>query len=198
SDLMSLSRIEMEEHRPPTECLRLDESLRSVVNGLEMKAAARKIALDCRFDLPMTVTGEEDEIAQVFQNLVDNAIKYGKEGSRVTIEASLQEEGTTRRGRRLERPMTVVSVSDQGEGIAREHIPRLTERFYRIDPARSRELGGTGLGLAIVKHLVNRHRGILEIESEVGQGSRFTVYLPQAQAASATQSPAESKASSAA
>jgi two-component system phosphate regulon sensor histidine kinase PhoR len=169
-----------------------------VVNGLEMKAAARKIALDCRFDLPMTVTGEEDEIAQVFQNLVDNAIKYGKEGSRVTIEASLQEEGTTRRGRRLERPMTVVSVSDQGEGIAREHIPRLTERFYRIDPARSRELGGTGLGLAIVKHLVNRHRGILEIESEVGQGSRFTVYLPQAQAASATQSPAENKASSAA
>lgn len=198
SDLMSLSRIEMEEHRPPTERLRLDESLRSVVNGLEIKAAARKIVLDCRFDLPMTVTGEEDEIAQVFQNLVDNAIKYGKEGSRVTIEASLQEEGTTRRGRRLDRPMTVVSVSDEGEGIAREHIPRLTERFYRIDPARSRELGGTGLGLAIVKHLVNRHRGILEIESEVGRGSRFTVYLPQAQATSATQSPAESKASSAA
>lgn len=187
SDLMSLSRIEMEEHRPPTDRVRLDEVLRSVVNGLEMKAEGRKVALDCRFDAPLTVLGEEDEIAQVFQNLVDNAIKYGKPGSKVTIEAALVTGGATRKGRRLESPTVAVSVLDEGEGIAREHLPRLTERFYRVDPARSRELGGTGLGLAIVKHLVNRHRGMLEVESEIGRGSRFSVYLPQAPAQAAKQ-----------
>lgn len=180
SDLMSLSRIEMDEHRPPTARVRLDEALGSVVNGLEMKAEGRKVALDCRFDAPMTVIGEEDEIAQIFQNLVDNAIKYGKPDTTVTIEAAVKQKGTTEKGRRIDQPMTAVSVSDQGDGIAREHLPRLTERFYRVDPARSRELGGTGLGLAIVKHLVNRHRGFLEIESEEGRGSRFTVYLPLA------------------
>jgi two-component system phosphate regulon sensor histidine kinase PhoR len=145
------------------------------------------VALDCRFDAPLTVLGEEDEIAQVFQNLVDNAIKYGKPGSKVTIEAALVTGGATRKGRRLESPMVAVSVLDEGEGIAREHLPRLTERFYRVDPARSRELGGTGLGLAIVKHLVNRHRGMLEAESEIGRGSRFSVYLPQAPAQAAKQ-----------
>ena len=85
---------------------------------------------------------------------------------------------------RLGRPCLAISVTDQGEGIAREHIPRLTERFYRVDPARSRELGGTGLGLAIVKHILNRHRGVMTIDSEVGRGSVFTVYLLQSDQAS--------------
>ncbi len=194
SDLMSLSRIEMEEHRPPTERVRLDETLRGVLSSLEMKAAARKITLDCHLDRALSVTGEEDEIAQIFQNLIDNAIKYGPPGSPVTVETAEIEGGTTRRGRRIEQPMVMVSIADRGEGIAREHLPRLTERFYRVDPARSRELGGTGLGLAIVKHLVNRHRGSLEIESEPGEGSRFTVYLPRARASASTSDRAETAA----
>ena len=180
SDLMSLSRIEMEEHRPPTDSVRLDEILRGVISSLEMKAAAKKVAIDSQFGAALPVIGEEDEIAQILQNLIDNAIKYGKPGSKVTVTAGVPEAGETRRGRRLERPMTVITIEDQGDGIPREHLPRLTERFYRVDPARSRELGGTGLGLAIVKHLVNRHRGFLEIESEMGRGSRFSVYLPSA------------------
>ena len=114
--------------------------------------------------------GQKDELAQMFQNLIENAIKYGGEGSTVRVSATVADS------------MACISVIDQGEGIAREHLPRLTERFYRVDTARSRELGGTGLGLAIVKHIVNRHRGDLTIESESGQGSTFTVTLPMATA----------------
>ena len=106
----------------------------------------------------------------MFQNLIENAIKYGGEGSTVRVSATVADS------------MACISVIDQGEGIAREHLPRLTERFYRVDTARSRELGGTGLGLAIVKHIANRHRGELTIESESGQGSTFTVTLPMAAA----------------
>jgi two-component system phosphate regulon sensor histidine kinase PhoR len=126
------------------------------------------------------VIGDDDELAQVFQNLIDNAIKYGHTGSPVHVTANVSAAAQ----RRLGRPAIAVSVSDQGEGICREHLPRLTERFYRVDKARSRLLGGTGLGLAIVKHIVNRHRGALEITSTEGEGSTFTVFLPTASAAS--------------
>src|SRR5690606_32157945 len=120
--------------------------------------------------------GDADELAQVFQNLIDNAIKYGRRGTPVSVTLSLQPPPAGRpRGRMLS-----VAIADQGEGIAREHLPRLTERFYRIDAARSRDLGGTGLGLAIVKHIVSRHRGRLEIASEPGKGSVFKVLLPAA------------------
>jgi two-component system phosphate regulon sensor histidine kinase PhoR len=114
------------------------------------------------------VVGQADELAQLFQNLIENAIKYGRAGSTVRVEGSVRDD------------VVAVSVIDQGEGIPREHIARLTERFYRVDTARSRELGGTGLGLAIVKHIANRHRGDLAIQSEPGVGSTFTVTLQRA------------------
>ena len=104
-------------------------------------------------------------MTQLFQNLIENAIKYGGTGSKVRVSAKVVEN------------IASISVIDEGDGIAREHIPRLTERFYRVDTARSRELGGTGLGLAIVKHIANRHRGELTIHSEPGIGSTFTITL---------------------
>ena len=125
--------------------------------------------------------GDGDELTQVFLNLVDNAIKYGDAEGTVSV-AVRRAADTPRRpaGGRANDGAVVVSVADRGAGIPREHLPRLTERFYRVDKARSRELGGTGLGLAIVKHIVNRHRGALAIDSTPGEGSTFTVYLQPA------------------
>ncbi len=169
-DLLSLSRIELNEHVAPTGLVALAPVIEEVARGLELRAAERSIRVVCRFapDLP-EVQGDRDELVQVFQNLIDNAIKYARPNSEVTVSGSLVDGAVTSQLR--------VAVSDQGEGIPGEHLPRLTERFYRVDTARSRELGGTGLGLAIVKHLVNRHRGRLEIASRLGHGSTFTVSL---------------------
>ncbi|MEM7223498.1 MAG: ATP-binding protein [Pseudomonadota bacterium] len=176
-DLLSLSRIEMAEHAAPTGAVDLAQVLDSVVGALELYAQEKSMTIDVSHeDLP-PIIGDKDELAQVLQNLVDNAIKYGRAETPVTVSAELSAEAT----RRLQCPGVAVSVSDMGDGVAPAQIPRLTERFYRVDTARSRQLGGTGLGLAIVKHIVNRHRGALEIESEVGKGSTFTVFLPAAQ-----------------
>ncbi|HUB96044.1 MAG TPA: ATP-binding protein [Stellaceae bacterium] len=179
-DLLSLSRIEMNEHRPPVGAVDLGSVVLGVVDALEQRAASRGMRLDMRLpeDMP-PVQGDADELAQVFQNLIDNAIKYSGPGTAVEIVANR----STRLlpgARSGQRAAISLTVRDHGPGIAREHLPRLTERFYRVDAARSRELGGTGLGLAIVKHIVNHHRGTLEIESEPGQGSTFTVHLPAA------------------
>ncbi len=170
-DLLSLSRIEMNEHVLPTGRANLRHVLGSVAATLELRAKARgmRIVLDLPVDLP-EVVGEPDELAQVFQNLFDNAIKYSHEGSPIEISARIDR-------RAAGPPFVAVAVRDHGEGIRREHLPRLTERFYRVDTARSRAMGGTGLGLAIVKHIVNRHRGRLDIASELGEGSVFTVCL---------------------
>jgi two-component system, OmpR family, phosphate regulon sensor histidine kinase PhoR len=181
-DLLSLSRIEMNEHRPPTERVNVERVLRTVIDLLDQRAVARdmEVVLDLPHDLP-EVAGEPDELAQVFQNLLDNAIKYSRPGT--PIEVSARPSSRFLAGMRPgDRPSVLaISVRDHGEGIEREHLPRLTERFYRVDAARSRELGGTGLGLAIVKHIVNHHRGALDIESEPGVGSVFTIFLPLAQ-----------------
>jgi two-component system phosphate regulon sensor histidine kinase PhoR len=186
-DLLSLSRIEMNEHRPPTDRADLGRVLHAVADTLEQRAAARdmRIVLDLPAVLP-AVAGHADELAQVFQNLLDNALKYGRRGTavEVTVRPSPRVLPGVRPGERL--ATVAVAVRDHGEGIAREHLPRLTERFYRVDAARSRELGGTGLGLAIVKHIVNHHRGALEMDSELGEGSVFTVYLPAAPASERT------------
>src|SRR6185503_4766304 len=124
--------------------------------------------------------GDHGELSQVFSNLLANALKYGGENNRVEVTVdSAAERPATMPGYG---PALKVAVRDYGEGIAREHIPRLTERFYRVDTARSRSLGGTGLGLAIVKHITNRHRGALTIDSVEGEGSTFTVWLPIAPA----------------
>jgi two-component system phosphate regulon sensor histidine kinase PhoR len=175
-DLLSLSRIELDEHMPPAGEVDMVDNVRAVMEALELKASARGIALRLNVpDGPATVVGDEDQLTQVFQNLLVNAITYTREGTEVTVSVTLT--GTGGRGGGTG-AMLAIAVADHGDGIARTHLPRLTERFYRVDAARSRALGGTGLGLAIVKHIVNRHRGRLTIESEVGQGSTFTVFLP--------------------
>jgi two-component system phosphate regulon sensor histidine kinase PhoR len=178
ADLLSLSRIELNEHSVPTEGVRLHGVLVSVADSLAMKAAARSMTIELPGDLKSLppVQGDQDELIQLFQNLIDNALKYGRAGSPVRILARASEPPAAMTPAR---PAVAISVIDQGEGIPRQHLPRLTERFYRVDTVRSRDLGGTGLGLAIVKHIVSRHRGALDIDSEIGKGSRFTVFLPQ-------------------
>ncbi len=178
-DLLSLSRIELTEHQTPLEPLDLAGLIQRMVAGFEPRLAERKVklALHIEPELP-PVTGDADQMAQVLQNLLDNGLKYGRDGGVLRLDVTVAQPGKrwpSRRG-------IVVAVTDQGAGIAREHIPRLTERFYRVDKGRSRAVGGTGLGLAIVKHIVNRHRGQLLIESEVGQGTTINVWLPVTQA----------------
>ena len=175
-DLLSLSRIELNERVTPTDRVALAPVIDEVARGLELRAAERGIRIVHQLpaDLP-AAQGDRDELAQIFQNLLDNAVKYGRPHSEVAVAGGTLGSGAEQ---------VWVAVADQGDGIPSEHLPRLTERFYRVDTARSRELGGTGLGLAIVKHIVNRHRGRLDIVSEVGQGSTFTVWLRAAEPSS--------------
>jgi len=185
-DIMSLSRIELEEHHAPTGRVELLPILQNLMEALQVQAMTRRITfrLERRTndDDMLAVTGERDQLIQVFQNLLDNAVKYGREGTAVVIAVARTggERLSAPRDPREKRPAEAaeVAVIDQGEGIPSEHLSRLTERFYRVDRGRSRQLGGTGLGLAIVKHILNRHGGRLAIESKLGQGSRFTVFLP--------------------
>jgi two-component system phosphate regulon sensor histidine kinase PhoR len=173
-DLLSLSRVEAEERLRPTDPVDLAAVLRSVVLSLRPLADEAQVAVMVQgIDTSRIIPGDADQLAQVFTNLVENAVKYSGRGATVTVTLGEPEEDPTIRG-----PAVTAVVADTGEGIAAVHIPRLTERFYRVDSHRSREKGGTGLGLAIVKHIVNRHRGRLKIESRVGEGSRFTVILP--------------------
>jgi two-component system, OmpR family, phosphate regulon sensor histidine kinase PhoR len=182
-DLLSLSRIELNEHITPEGRVSLAGVVGDVFDGLSQQAATRKVRLEAEIDdATIDVVGARDELHQVVQNLVDNAIKYGASGGRIAVRVGNAGPGEAR-------PASFVAVQDFGEGIAREHLPRLTERFYRIDVQRSRQTGGTGLGLAIVKHIVNRHRGWLSIESAQGEGSTFTVFLPQVTRAAAAEPP---------
>ncbi len=169
-DLLTLSRIEQHEHARPAGRVDLERVLRGVQDLLQMKASSRKVRLelDIAAGLPAAI-GDFDELTIVFQNLMDNAIKYARPETPVRIAA-----------RAVDDSRVSVSIADKGDGIPAAHLPRLTERFYRVDNARSRQLGGTGLGLAIVKHVVNRHRGRLDIQSMPGKGSTFTVTLPSA------------------
>jgi two-component system phosphate regulon sensor histidine kinase PhoR len=187
-DLLSLSRIELDEHTPPSQRVDMVRCVRAVIAALELKAAARRVRLRLvAAEAVPTVAGDGDQLTQVMQNLISNAVKYTREQTEITITLESVEAPAAgaalvpaAAGRRPPRPMVAITVADQGEGIERIHLPRLTERFYRVDPARSRALGGTGLGLAIVKHIINRHRGRLTIDSEPGRGSTFTVTLPVA------------------
>ncbi len=166
-DLLSLSRIELTEHSPPAERIDLGVVVGRVLASFEVRLAERRqrLAVEIAPKLP-AVAADADQMAQVLTNLVDNAMKYGREGGTVSVSLQPAANGV------------VLSVRDDGPGIARVHLPRLTERFYRVDKGRSRGAGGTGLGLAIVKHIVNRHRGRLLIESDEGQGAVFSVFLP--------------------
>jgi two-component system phosphate regulon sensor histidine kinase PhoR len=168
-DLISLSRIEAERFSAPTDTLALVPLVELARDSHRRVAEERgsAIRIEAEEGLP-PVVGDRSQLLQVLENLVSNALRYGRPGTPVTI--ALRREGELLR----------VTVADQGEGIAAEHIPRITERFYRVDPSRSRALGGTGLGLSIVKHIVERHRGRLSIESEPGRGTRVHVLLPAA------------------
>ncbi|MDX6750847.1 ATP-binding protein [Geminicoccaceae bacterium 1502E] len=178
-DLLSLSQIELAENRPPDSLVEIDLVLLRVADAMQPAAhrARLELVLDLEEDLP-SLPGDADQLRQLFTNLVDNAVKYGGAGTEVRIEARRLENADSHAGPLSGRPRVEVCVVDQGEGIAAEHLPRLTERFYRVDKPRSRQLGGTGLGLAIVKHIVRRHHGHLRVESELGRGSRFCVGLP--------------------
>jgi two-component system phosphate regulon sensor histidine kinase PhoR len=180
-DLLSLSRIELNEHVPPLGEVSLENVAREAAAALAPLAKGDNITVEIAAspDLP-PVTGERDELIQLFQNLIHNAIKYGKQSGHVWITLALVHVGAGR-GRET---AVAASVRDDGEGIPSDAIPRLTERFYRVDVKRSREKGGTGLGLAIVKHIVNRHQGRLQIESRAGEGSTFTVTFPVARTSS--------------
>jgi two-component system phosphate regulon sensor histidine kinase PhoR len=168
-DLLQLSRVEAEERVRPRGEVELRPLLEGVISSLKSVAARTGDRVDLTGD-PVVVPGDHDQLTQVFSNLIENALKYGREGQVVRVSLSPEE---TVRG-----PAVRVEVADEGEGIDPVHLPRLTERFYRVDTHRSREMGGTGLGLAIVKHIVSRHRGWLRVESVVGEGSRFSVVLP--------------------
>ena len=175
-DLLSLTRIELNEHVPPSGRVDVAGVVRDAVAVLGPLAEVDKvtISVEAAPNLP-SVVGERDELIQLFQNLIHNAVKYGKPDGHVWVTIGLSEPTPGRRGGGA---MISASVRDDGEGIPRAALPRLTERFYRVDVKRSRERGGTGLGLAIVKHIVNRHQGRLQVESVQGEGSQFTVFLP--------------------
>ena len=169
-DLMSLSRIEAERFRPPSDPVALAPLVEEVRTGCAQLLAEKKSSLEIAAESPGIVPGDRGQLLQLIRNLVVNALKYGREGDPVTVR--IAESGAD---------MVRLSVIDRGEGIAPEHIPRLTERFYRVDAGRSRAVGGTGLGLAIVKHIVGRHRGRLEIRSRLGEGTTVEVLLPSVQ-----------------
>lgn len=174
-DLLSLSRIEMNVNIRPGDSVDLAGVVGHVLDALKPIAEERGVALHFEHGGdPALVLGYRDELVQVVQNLVENAIKYGQGGGRVEIGLRRVTSPTSPDKIRLD-------VRDFGPGIAPEHVPRLTERFYRVDAASSREKGGTGLGLAIVKHILNRHKGNLKIDSVPGRGSVFSVVLEAAE-----------------
>ncbi|MFY0619357.1 ATP-binding protein [Shimia sp.] len=173
-DLLSLSRVEEVSRMRPKDPVDLDQLIRSVIQNLSHLAneSESRVTYDAA-DEPVFVPGDADQLLQVVTNLVENALKYGGQNTTVSISLTPVNNVAGLRGNGFE-----LSVADDGPGIDSVHIARLTERFYRIDSHRSREMGGTGLGLAIVKHIINRHRGRLEIESVLGKGSVFSVVLP--------------------
>ena len=171
SDLMSLSRIEAEKHERPSKVIELQPVIERAARDAAGSERLDRLKLD--FETSPKVIGDEQQLEQLVRNLVDNAFKYGASDKPVTVRLDIGPQGNAR-----------LLVKDQGDGIAPEHIPHLTRRFYRTDPGRSRASGGTGLGLAIVKHIVERHHGRLDIESELGKGTSINVRLPVNSAAS--------------
>lgn len=175
-DLLSLSRIEMKAHIPPSDRIDLAITLRSVCDA--MAGLARERSVSIRVTLPegqdFTTIGDRDELVRVFENLIENAMKYGQSGGKVDLALARMTDGVIG-------PAIAVTVRDYGPGVAEEHLPRLTERFYRVDAGESRMQGGTGLGLALVKHIVSRHRGRLVLRGRAGEGLEAVVILPAIQ-----------------
>ncbi|WP_291862634.1 ATP-binding protein [Bradyrhizobium sp.] len=179
-DLLSLSRVELSAHVRPDALVDLVPIIRQVADGLEPLARERQVVIDIDLpDMPVTIAGDREELLRLFENLIENALKYGASGGKVMVSLTTVLSGEAA-------PEVRVVVRDFGPGIAPEHLPRLTERFYRVDVGDSRAQGGTGLGLSLVKHIVNRHRGRLLIESVPKQGASFTAAFPQAKPPEAT------------
>jgi two-component system phosphate regulon sensor histidine kinase PhoR len=168
-DLISLSRIEAEKFTAPTDAVALPPLINQAVDSVRRMAEERGSQIRCNLDAELpAIAADRSQLLQLLDNLIANALRYGEPGTPVTVSA------------RADGAMVELSVRDQGEGIAPEHLSRVTERFYRVDTSRSRSLGGTGLGLSIVKHIVERHRGRLSIKSQVGVGTAIHVFLPVA------------------
>ncbi len=180
-DLLSLSRVELSAHVRPDTLVDIVPIIRQVVDGLEPLARERQVIIEINLpETPVSIAGDREELLRLFENLIENALKYGASGGKVIVSLVL---GTSGEGVSEVRLL----VRDFGPGIAPEHLPRLTERFYRVDVGDSRAQGGTGLGLSLVKHIVNRHRGRLLIESVLKHGATFTACFPQAKPPSGTQ-----------
>ncbi|MEC3862401.1 ATP-binding protein [Mesobacterium sp. TK19101] len=174
ADLLSLSRVESDERRRPTTLVDPVALMRSICHGLAPLAEQANVTLELTVpEDAIELPGDEDQLRQVFTNLIENALKYGGSGGRVELTIAPPQEEPRLRARGCR-----ITVRDFGPGVDPVHLPRLTERFYRVDAHRSREKGGTGLGLAIVKHIINRHRGRLRIDSKRGEGVTATVLLP--------------------
>jgi two-component system, OmpR family, phosphate regulon sensor histidine kinase PhoR len=179
-DLLSLSRVELSAHVRPDTLIDIVPIIRQVVDGLEPLARGRQVEIDIDLpDTPVWIAGDREELLRLFENLVENALKYGASGGKVIVSLTIAVSGEGM-------PEVRVVVRDFGPGIAPEHLPRLTERFYRVDVGDSRAQGGTGLGLSLVKHIVNRHRGRLLIESVLKNGATFTACFPQAKTPAST------------
>jgi two-component system, OmpR family, phosphate regulon sensor histidine kinase PhoR len=173
-DLLSLSRVELSAHVRPDTLVDLVPIIKQVVDGLEPLARERQVEIEVELpEPPITIAGDREELLRLFENLIENALKYGASGGKVIVSliSAISGEGA---------PEVRVIVRDFGPGIAPEHLPRLTERFYRVDVGDSRAQGGTGLGLSLVKHILARHRGRLLIESVPKNGATFTACFPQA------------------
>ena len=171
-DLMSLSRIEAEKYDPPQTPVDFAQIISETVDQLKMSQKDRggDISVDIAANVP-PVMGDAGQLRQLASNILNNSLKYGRAGTPVTVSLVPSRSGA----------MINFTLADVGDGIAPEHIPRLTERFYRVDSGRSRLVGGTGLGLSLVKHIVDRHRGHLEIRSTLGKGTTVSILLPAAQ-----------------
>jgi two-component system phosphate regulon sensor histidine kinase PhoR len=174
NDLLSLSRIEMRAHLPVTTDVDFSAVIAQVIDELTPLAQERSVDIALAApEEPVWVLGDQDELQRMVENVIENAIKYGESGQKVEVQLKRLDASVSRK------LAIELSVRDYGPGIAPEHLPRLTERFYRVDATASRQRGGTGLGLALVKHIVNRHRGRLAIESELGRGTTVRVALPE-------------------
>jgi two-component system phosphate regulon sensor histidine kinase PhoR len=180
-DLLSLSRVELSAHVRPDTLVDLVPIIGQVVDGLEPLAGERQVAIEVELpDQAVTIAGDREELLRLFENLIENALKYGASGGRVIVSVTTFEPPKPISGEAT--PEYRIVVRDFGPGIAPEHLPRLTERFYRVDVGDSRAQGGTGLGLSLVKHILARHRGRLLIESVPNQGATFTACFPQVKA----------------
>ncbi len=178
-DLLSLSRVELSAHVRPDTLVDLVPIIRQVVDGLEPLARERQVEIEVELpEPPVTIAGDREELLRLFENLIENALKYGASGGRVIVSLTTFAPARTGPGE-APPPEYRVTVRDFGPGIAPEHLPRLTERFYRVDVGDSRAQGGTGLGLSLVKHILARHRGRLLIESVPKSGATFTACFPQ-------------------